>query len=85
MTTGYSNFVQADDEAAAIAKAMTALEAKGITPYEVPLYVEDLGEGEFEVVLRKRVSALPKTRIDEAGDPDAMDEILTGFGLRLVK
>ena len=83
---GYSDFVEAADEASAIATAMEALEARGITPFETPLYVEDLGDGSFEVVLRRRITDRPEPKTqDEAGDPDAIAKYFEANGLTLVK
>lgn len=51
---GYSNFVTAESEDVAIARAIADLERRGMMPDPTPLYVEDQGDGTIEVVLRER-------------------------------
>lgn len=56
---GLSNFVPARSEEEAIAQAIADLMTRGVIPNPDPLYLEDLGDGTFEVVLEPVFRARP--------------------------
>jgi hypothetical protein len=84
---GYSLTVVAPDQTAAIVRAVDKLaETKGVIGYEVPLYIEDLGDGAWEVVLRPRITTAPVPREsitpDSRADIIRLEDFLGSAGLR---
>lgn len=61
MDIGHSAYVEAPDADTAIEAAIDLIEAErpGFVAFEIPLLVEDQGDGTFEVVVRERVAPRP--------------------------
>lgn len=75
--TGYSTFVRAQSEAEAVEQALDVLEAeRALQFHEVPILVEDLGDDEWEVVMRVRVSDRPGSPSHVADQRYALGPVL---------
>lgn len=78
--TGYGITVEAASEAEAAERGLAAMEAErpDVQWFEVPLHVEDLGDGLWDVVLRKRIALIKKAPV--ADRPFGLPVDMGAFG-----